>query len=470
MERMYKENRPIIMETKIIIENQRQYFQTRATRDIEMLKGRLVKLRVEILKREDAIYEALYKDFKKSKFESFFSEVGIIISEIDATLKHIDSWSKPKRIRAAGLNFPSKDYIYSEPYGTVLVIAPWNYPFQLAVAPVIAAIAAGNTVVLKPSEHTTHTSQLLEDILNAVFVPEHLKVVQGGIPETTLLLKERWDYIFFTGSVPVGKIVAKAAAPFLTPLTLELGGKNPCIIDGSMSTQLTAKRLVWGKFVNAGQTCIAPDYLLVHSSIKAQLISDLKIEITKAYGEDPQTSEDYPRIVNNTNLLRLTKMLTDSEVVFGGSYDTTDCYLAPTLIDEPSMDSEVMKDEIFGPILPILSYETKADIQSVLSQYDKPLGFYVFSNNKSFYKKMIETYSFGGGTINDTMIHFGNSKLPFGGVGESGIGAYHGRLGFDTFSHKKGIVIKGNWLDIPLRYAPYTNKLKKLKRLFKFLG
>jgi len=458
------------MEAKLILETQKQYFQTRATRDVGMLKKLLSNLRSEILKKEEAIYEALYKDFKKSKFEAYFSEVGIIISEIDATLKHIDSWSKPKKIRAAGLNFPSRDFIYSEPYGTVLVIAPWNYPFQLAIAPVIAAIAAGNTVVLKPSEHTMHTSQLLEDILSAVFRPEHLKVIQGGIPETTLLLKERWDYIFFTGSVPVGKIVAKAAAPYLTPLTLELGGKNPCIVDDSMPTQLIAKRLVWGKFVNAGQTCIAPDYLLVHSSVKAQLISDLKTKITKAYGVNPQESEDYPRIINAANLSRLTTMLTDSKVVFGGSYDISDCYLAPTLIDEPSMDSEVMKDEIFGPILPILSYETEEDIQSVLSQYDKPLGFYVFSNNKSFYKKMIETYSFGGGTINDTMIHFGNSKLPFGGVGESGIGAYHGRLGFDTFSHKKGIVIKGNWLDIPLRYAPYTNKLKKLKRLFKFLG
>ena len=338
------------------------------------------------------------------------------------------------------------------------------------MAPLIAAIAAGNTVVLKPSEHTTHTSQLLEDILSTVFVTEHVIVIQGGIPETTLLLKERWDYIFFTGSVAVGKIVAKAAAPYLTPVALELGGKNPCIVDNSMSTQLIAKRLVWGKFVNAGQTCIAPDYLLVHSSIKAQLISDLKTEIIKAYGENPQTSSDYPRIVNATHLSRLTSMLTDSNVIFGGTYDVSDSYLAPTLIDEPSLDSEVMKDEIFGPILPILSYETESDIDSVLSQYEKPLGFYVFSNDTSFYKKMIETYSFGGGTINDTMIQFGNSRLPFGGVGESGIGAYHGRLGFDTFSHKKGIVIKANWIDIPLRYAPYKNKLEKLKLLFKFLG
>ena len=458
------------METKLILETQKQYFLTRATRDVRMLKNLLSKLRAEILEKEEAIYEALYKDFKKSKFEAYMSEVGIVISEIDATLKHINSWSKPKRVRAAGLNFPSKDFIYSEPYGTVLIIAPWNYPFQLAVAPLIAAIAAGNTVVVKPSEHTPHTSQILEDILSAVFIPEHVKVIQGGVPETTLLLKERWDYIFFTGSVGVGKIVAKAAAPYLTPLTLELGGKNPCIIDGSMSIQLVAKRLVWGKFVNAGQTCIAPDYLVVHSSVKEELISNLKAEIIKAYGKNPQTSPDYPRIVNTAHLSRLTNMLTDSEVVFGGTYDVSDCYLAPTLIDEPSMDSEVMKDEIFGPVLPILSYETENDIQSILSQYEKPLGFYVFSNNSSFYKKMIETYSFGGGTINDTMIHFGNSKLPFGGVGESGIGTYHGRLGFDTFSHKKGIVIKANWLDIPLRYAPYKNKLNYLKRLFKILG
>lgn len=458
------------MEAKLILETQRTYFKTRATRDVGMLKKLLTKLRSEILAKEDAIYEAVYKDLRKSKFEAYFSEIGVVVSEIDSTLKHIDSWSKPKKIRAAGLNFPSRDYIYSEPYGTVLIIAPWNYPFQLAVAPLIAAIAAGNTVVLKPSEHTTHTSQLIEDILSAVFIPEHVKVVQGGIPETTFLLKERWDYIFFTGSVAVGKIVAKAAAPYLTPVTLELGGKNPCIVDNSMSTQLIAKRLVWGKFVNAGQTCIAPDYLLVHSSIKAQLISDLKTEIVKAYGENPQTSADYPRIVNATHLSRLTTMLSDSDVIFGGTYDVSDSYLAPTLIDEPSLDSEVMKDEIFGPILPILSYDTESDIDSVLSQYEKPLGFYVFSNDNSFYKKMIETYSFGGGTINDTMVQFGNSRLPFGGVGESGIGAYHGRLGFDTFSHKKGIVIKANWIDIPLRYAPYKNKLEKLKLLFKFLG
>ena len=458
------------MDLKSIIKNQKQFFQTQATHDIGALKKLLAKLRLEILNREDDIYEALYKDFKKSKFEAYLGEIGIVISEIDSSIKNIDSWSKPKKVRASVLNFPSKDSIYCEPYGTVLVISPWNYPFQLSLAPVIAAITAGNTVVLKPSEHSANTSQLLEDILSSVFKPEHLKVIQGGIPETTRILKERWDYIFFTGSVAVGKIIAKAAATYLTPMTLELGGKNPCIIDATMPTALVARRLVWGKFVNAGQTCIAPDYLIVHSSVKEQLITDIKSEITKAYGDHPQQSPDYPRIINSKNLNRLVAMLKDCKVVHGGAYDLTDCFLSPTLIDEPSLESTVMKEEIFGPILPILSYETESDIHSIISNYEKPLGFYVFSNKPSFYKKMIKTYSFGGGTINDTMIQFGNKNLPFGGVGESGIGAYHGKLGFDTFSHKKGIVVKGNWLDIPLRYAPYSNKLSKLKKLFKFFG
>jgi len=458
------------MNLKSIIELQKEYFNSQSTRDVKMLKKLLAKLRIEIIKREDEIYEALYRDFKKSKFETYFGEIGIVIAEIESTIKQVNSWSKPKKVRSSLLNFPSSDYIYSEPYGSVLIIAPWNYPFQLAIAPLIAAIAAGNTVVLKPSEHTFHTSKLINSIIGNVFKPEHVKVIEGGIPETTLLLKERWDYIFFTGSVPVGKIVAKAAAVFLTPSTLELGGKTPCIIDETVSTKLVAKRLVWGKFVNAGQTCIAPDYLLVHKSVKEELIFNLKKEIIEAYGENPKESPDYPRIINTKNLSRLLNMLEDSKVIFGGESDISDCYLAPTLIDAPSLDSNVMKEEIFGPILPILSYNSEFDINQIVNRYEKPLGFYVFSNNKTFYKKMIKTYSFGGGTINDTMIHFGNTNLPFGGVGESGIGAYHGQLGFDTFSHKKGIVVKKNWLDITLRYAPYTNKLNKLKKLFNLFG
>lgn len=448
----------------------KEFFQSGKSRDINFIRTKLLDLKTTILEQEDAIYDALSLDFKKSKFETFFSEIGIVVSEIEMTIKHLKTWSKPKKVRSAALNFPSKDYIYSEPYGTVLIIAPWNYPFQLAIAPIISAIAAGNTVVLKPSELTSNTAKLIEKIISSVFDFQHVSVVQGGVPETTDLLKERWDYIFFTGSVPVGKIVAKAAAQHMTPVTLELGGKNPCIVDDSIDLKLAAKRLVWGKFVNAGQTCIAPDYILAHKSIKAELIINLKKEILKAYSEDASKSSDYPRIVNAKNFKRLTHMLKGVTVVFGGETNEDDNYISPTIIDEPALDSNVMEGEIFGPILPILAYESVDDLKRIINRYEKPLGFYVFSERKTFYNKMIEIFSFGGGAVNDTMIHFGNPRLPFGGVGDSGIGAYHGRLGFETFSHQKGITIKSNWLDIPLRYAPYNNKLKVLKKAFNWLG
>jgi len=456
------------MKISTLINKQRYFFNSEKTRDISYLKDVLKSLRTEILNREDDIYNALYKDFKKSKFETYLSEIGIVIAELNLVIKNIHKWSKPKRVLPSLLNFPSSDYIYSEPYGSVLIIGPWNYPFQLALAPAIAAIAAGNTVVIKPSELTPNTSQLLENIISKVFQREHVSIIQGGVPETSELLAQKWDYIFFTGSVAVGKIVAKAAAEHMTPVTLELGGKNPCVIDETVNLKLTAKRLVWGKFVNAGQTCIAPDYLLVKPELKASLITHLIEEIEKAYTNNPETSTDYPRIINSKNLNRLTKMLSDSKVIFGGNSNSADNYLSPTLIDEPSLDSEVMRDEIFGPILPILTYSTETDIKTIISRYEKPLAFYVFSNNKTFAKKLMSLYSFGGGTINDTMIHFGNHRLPFGGVGESGIGAYHGRLGFETFSHQKAVVKKANWLDIPMRYAPYKNKIIQLKRMFKW--
>ena len=294
---------------KQLIQSQKSFFETGKTRDISFIKGKLRRLKESIITNEDAIHQALYKDFKKPKFEAYISEFGILISEIDIVLNNLSKWSKPKKVRPSKLNFPSKDYIYSEPYGTVLVIAPWNYPFQLAISPVISAIAAGNTVVLKPSEVSSHTAVIIKTILSDIFDDAHLCVELGGVSETTTLLKERWDYIFFTGSVAVGKIIAKAAAVHLTPVTLELGGKNPCIVDESADIKLTAKRLVWGKFLNAGQTCIAPDYILVNNRIKADLIQHLKTEIFKAYGENPEISPNYPRIVNAKNLQRLTAML-----------------------------------------------------------------------------------------------------------------------------------------------------------------
>lgn len=453
-----------------IITTQRDYLNSQETRDTKYIKSLLKKLKREIQNRENEIYSAVHKDFKKSKFETYLSEIGIVISEIDLAIKNIDKWSKPKQVFPSLLNFPSSEYIYSEPYGCVLIIGPWNYPFQLSIAPAIAAIVAGNTVVLKPSELTPNTSQVVENILNSVFKTEHITVIQGDAKVASELLAQKWDYIFFTGSVPVGKIVAKAAAEHMTPVTLELGGKSPCIIDDTVDLKLVAKRLVWSKLLNAGQTCIAPDYVIVKSDIKDNLIAALKSRITKAYGENPEFSPDYPRIINHKNFIRLTNMLNDSKVAYGGFTNEDDCFISPTIIDEPTIESNVMKGEIFGPILPLLTYTNEDDIDSIISNYDKPLAFYIFSNNKSFAKKLIAKYSFGGGVINDAMIHFANHKLPFGGVGESGIGAYHGRFGFETFSHQKAIVKKGNWLDIPMRYAPYKGKLKQLKSMLKWLS
>ena len=400
--------------------------------------------------------------------ESILSETELVITELSLTLKKLNAWAKPKHVFPSLLNFPSTDKIIYEPYGIVLIIAPWNYPYQLALLPVIGAIAAGNTVVLKPSELTPHTSKIVEIILESVFQKAYVGVVQGDAKVAQDLLAQRWDYIFFTGSVHVGKIVAKAAAEFLTPTTLELGGKNPCIIDETANINLSAKRIVWGKFLNAGQTCIASDYILIHHTVKNQFIEALQKEINSAYSSKPSESEDFARIINTQNFTRLVKMMKNEKTIIGGDFNETELYISPTVIDEPSLDSDLMKGEIFGPILPILSYSNLDDLDKIITKYDKPLSLYVFSNKRSFSEKIINTYSFGGGAINDTVIHFANPKLPFGGVGSSGMGSYHGKHTFYTFSHKKSIVKKGNWLDLPLRYAPYKGKSKMIKFFLKY--
>ena len=438
--------------------------------DINFRKQTLVKLLICVQKHEEEIIKALYDDFKKPAFEAVISETAYIVSELNHTIKNINKWAKPNMVLPSLLNFPSTDYIYKEPYGKVLIIAPWNYPYQLALCPLIAAVAAGNQVVVKPSELTPNTSSIVAKIISETFDENHVKCVEGGVEITQELLAQRWDYIFFTGSVAVGKIVAKAAAENLTPVTLELGGKNPCIIDATANLKLAAKRIVWGKFLNAGQTCIAPDYLLVSNKIKSAFIELIKKEIMDAYGENPENSPDFPRIINQKNWDRLTGMLKGESILAGGITNSKDYYLAPTLLDEPSLDSLVMKDEIFGPILPVLSFENEADLVSIISRYEKPLSLYVFSNNNAFAKRIIQDYSFGGGCINDTVVYFSNKRLPFGGVGHSGIGAYHGKLSFSTFTHNKAIVKKANWLDIPTRYAPYKGKLKSVKKLFKWLS
>ncbi|MFM2368748.1 MAG: hypothetical protein RL619_1048 [Bacteroidota bacterium] len=432
-------------------------------------KETLIKLLNVIIIHENEIIQALHDDFRKPAFEAVLTETNYVLSELKDTIKNLHKWAKPKKVFPSILNFPSTDYIYKEPYGKVLIIAPWNYPFQLALCPLISAVAAGNQVVLKPSELTLKTSEIIAKIIQLTFDINHVAVIEGGVEVTQNLLSQRWDYIFFTGSVPVGKIVAKAAAENLTPVTLELGGKNPCIIDETANLKLAAKRIVWGKFINAGQTCIAPDYILIQKNMKSHFLEFMKEEITKAYGENPKLSPDYARIINQKNWLRLVNMIEEDKVIFGGQTEIENCYISPTIIDESSVDSLIMKEEIFGPLLPIVSYENETEINAIISKYEKPLALYIFTENHSFAQKIIQKYSFGGGCINDTVIHFSNKRLPFGGVGHSGIGAYHGSLSFDTFSHKKGIVKKANWLDLPMRYAPYNDKLKTIKKLLKWL-
>ena len=437
--------------------------------DIKYRKESLKKLLHVITQNEDAIIKALYDDFKKPAFEAVLTETNYVIGDLKETIKNIDTWAKPKKVSASLLNFPSTDYIYSEPYGNVLILSPWNYPFQLALCPLVAAVAAGNKVTLKPSELTPHTSAIISKIITETFPVKDVVVITGDATIAADLLRKRWDYIFFTGSVGVGKIVAKAAAENLTPVTLELGGKSPCIVDETANLELSARRIVWGKIINAGQTCVAPDYILVHHKMKDTLVKFLIQEIEKALGTNPEESADYARIINLKNWQRQLSLLENQKILFGGQANKDTLFLAPTLLDEPSMESLVMKEEIFGPILPILSYETKSDIEKIIMSFDKPLSLYLFSQNKSFIDEVLKKYSFGGGCINDTVIHLVNSRLPFGGVGNSGMGAYHGQLSFDVFSHKKAIVKRGTWMDLPLRYAPYNDKLSTIRKLLKWL-
>lgn len=450
---------------KQLVKKQRAFFETQQTKDLHFRKAYLKKLLAEIERQEDAICDALYADFKKPKFETLAAETQFVMAELRLAIRKLNTWARPKRVSGTLLNWPSSDYVYKEPYGTVLLIAPWNYPFQLAIAPLIGAVAAGNTAVIKPSEITPHTAKIVAEIIKNVFSEEYVSVVQGGVETSQELLAQKWDYIFFTGSTRVGQIVYESAAKHLTPVTLELGGKNPTIVDDTANIEVAAKRIVWGKFLNAGQTCIATDYILVHKTVKPELIEALKKAITQFYGESIESSTDYARTVSASHYKGLLEMLEGATILFGGQTNDADNYIAPTLVDEPSRDSELMKGEIFGPILPIISYETEEDIHNYISSYGKPLATYIFSANTSFQNRILKKYSFGGGAINDTIIHITNKRLPFGGVGASGIGAYHGKRSFDLFSHAKAIVKKGTWMDIPLRYPPYNLPLKYAKMI-----
>jgi aldehyde dehydrogenase (NAD+) len=454
---------------QMILEKQRNYFNTGATRDLEFRMEKLSILKKSIQKNEKQISEALWSDLHKSEFEAYATEIGIILEEISFVMKHLKSWSKTKKVKTPLMHFLSSSYIYSEPYGVSLIMSPWNYPFQLTMAPLIGAIAAGNCAMLKPSKYSPRTTEIMIKIITECFSEEFVAVVEpyGGRESIQALLQQEFDYIFFTGSVPVGKKVMEAAAKHLTPVTLELGGKSPCIVDMDSDIKLAAKRITWGKFLNAGQTCVAPDYLLVHKSVKKQLLNEMVVCIKEFFGEDPSKSNDFPRIVNERQFDRLIALLDKGHMVTGGGYNKEERYIAPTIIENITWEDPIMLDEIFGPILPIIEFEDLEEVIKIVNSKPKPLALYFFSNDKKHQERIIKMISYGGGCINDTIIHVASTYAPFGGVGASGMGCYHGKGSFDLFSHKKSVIKKSNIIDIKVRYAPYNDKIKLLKKLMK---
>lgn len=454
---------------KSIIDNQINYFSSKKTIDIASRINSLKKLLKEIKASENEIELALYKDLGKSKGESYLTEINFVYTEINIALKNIKKWTKRKAVKSSLINFPSSDYIVPEPYGLTLHISPWNYPFQLSIAPLIGAVAAGNTVVLKPSEYSKNTSLLLEKILSNVFDPGHVVVVNGGVDISTKLLEFKWDYIFFTGSIGVGKIIAKAAANNLTPTTLELGGKNPCIVDETASIEISAKRIVWGKFTNCGQTCIAPDFIVVNKKIKNKFIDALKKQIVEIYGNNVVDNDEYGRIISDKHMNYLVSLLEKENIIHGGKFNFDDKFFEPTLVEINNLESKVMEDEIFGPILPIIEYDDFKEVHDIIKKYSHPLALYIFTKKKEFGRKFLESYPFGGGAINDTVMHIANDRLPFGGVGQSGMGKYHGESTFNTFSHFKPYLNKPLWIDPPLRYPPFKNKINFLKKILKLI-
>ncbi|MEH1814861.1 MAG: aldehyde dehydrogenase [Nostoc sp.] len=447
-----------------IIETQRDFFQTGKTKDVNFRIEQLTTLKQAIIEHEQSIVEALKADLHKPEVETYLTEISVI-KDIDYAIKNIQNWSKPKKAAVSWDFFSYSAKIYPEPLGVVLIIGPWNYPFQLIISPLIGAIAAGNCAIIKPSEIASHTSDVIGKIIAKHFDPAYLAVVEGGVEASQKLLAEKFDHIFFTGGTAVGKIIMAAAAKYLTPVTLELGGKSPCIVDTDINLEHTVRRISWGKFINAGQTCIAPDYLLVNKTIKKDLIDGLEKSLKEFYGDNPVNSPDYARIISQKHFERLVSFLKDGKVVIGGENQPSERYIAPTLIDNVSLEDSVMQEEIFGPILPIIEYTDIAEAIALINSRPKPLALYLFSQDKNLQKRVLQETSSGGVCINDTVMQVGVSSLPFGGVGDSGIGNYHGKASFDTFSHKKSVLQNSFWLDLKWRYAPYQGKLPLIKKL-----
>ncbi len=453
-----------------LLEKQKKYFEIGGTKNIKFRLSQLQKLKKLITTNEAQILEAIKLDLSKPDFENILTETQIVLWELDYFIKNLNLWIKPKVVKTPLFHFPAKSYIQPEPLGQTLIIAPWNYPFQLLFAPLVASVAAGNTTVLKPSEISANTSKIISNLIKQNFDEKYIAVVEGGVDETQKLLNCRWNKIFYTGSTKVGKIVMQAAAKNLTPVTLELGGKSPCIVDTDIKIKQTARKIAWGKFLNAGQTCIAPDYILVNKKIKNEFILQLINTIKIFYTENPIKSKDYARIINVNHFDRLVNYLKDGEIVAGGDYNKELKYISPTLIINPKLDSNLMTEEIFGPILPIVAYETIDEAISFINQREKPLALYIFSTKTKIQSKILNNTSSGGVCINDTISHITTSYLPFGGVGNSGMGKYHGKIGFEEFSHLKSVMHKTFLIDYKLRYPPYIKINSLLKKLFKFLN
>lgn len=448
------------------IEKQRIFYQTGKTKSVEYRRKALIHLKFCLKEWEDKLMAALKADLGKSDFESYMSEIGMLHDELNYMIKNIEKLSSRKRVRTPLAQFQGISYRYPEPYGVVLVMSPWNYPLLLTLGPVVAALAAGNTVIIKPSEYAPHTSRVIYKMIKTSFPEKLLCVIEGGREVSKALLEQRFDSIFFTGGEAVGKIVLKKAARYMTPVTLELGGKSPCIIDDTANLKLAARRIVFGKFLNVGQTCVAPDYLLVEKSVKNELLLYIEAEIIRQYGTDPLANPDYGIIINEKHYQRLKKLLQSGTAVIGGEAEDEKRRIAPTVLADISLNSPIMQEEIFGPLLPVITYEKRAECFQIIGQNPTPLALYLFTKSRSMKAAVLKNITFGGGCINDTIIHLASTHLGFGGVGTSGMGSYHGKYGFDTFTHYKSIVEKMNWIDLPMRYQPYKKWKEKLVRFF----
>jgi aldehyde dehydrogenase (NAD+) len=446
-----------------LLRSQREFFATGATKPVEFRLAQLQKLKDAIIARQADIVDAVQADLGRPEYEGYF-EIGIL-NELKYVLKRLKRWARPQRVGLPLTQLPGSAWVQPEPLGVVLVIGPWNYPFQLVISPLIGAIAAGNCAIVKPSEIAPATSRVVAELINETFPSNYIAVVEGAVETAQALLAQKFDHIFFTGGTRVGQIVMEAAAKQLTPVTLELGGKSPCIVDQDVNIEVTAKRIAWGKFINAGQTCIAPDYLLVHEDVKADLLSALKATLQEFFGDDPFQSPDLSRIVNDRQFDRLVPLLEGQQVVVGGQHDREHRYIAPTLLDHVDWDAPIMQSEIFGPILPVLTYREIGEAIAHINARPKPLALYVFTRNQALQSQVLGSTSSGGACINEVFLHVAVWGMPFGGVGDSGMGAYHGKASFDTFSHQKSVLKKPFWLDIDWRYAPYADKVDAFKKV-----